>query len=135
MSLIEWTDGLSVGVKDIDTQHKRLVDLINLLNDGMRTGNSNNVLEKIFKDLIEYTVKHFSFEENLMQKALYVNFPRHKKEHDELAQKVKKYMDDFQSGKIMLSIQVRDFLKDWILNHIQKVDKLYTSALNEKGIN
>jgi hemerythrin len=135
MSLIEWTDELSVGIKDIDSQHKKLVDLINLLNDGMKTGDSKNVLEKIFKELIEYTVKHFSFEENLMKKVSYVSYIRHKKEHDDLAQKVKKLMDDFQSGKIMISIQVRDFLKDWILNHIQKVDKLYTSAFKEKGIN
>jgi hemerythrin len=135
MPLINWTDELSVGVKDIDNQHKKLVDLINLLNDEMRTGNSKNVLEKIFNDLIEYTVKHFSFEENLMQRISYVNFISHKKGHDELAQKVKKFVEDFKTGKIMLSIEVRDFLKDWILNHIQKVDKLYCRAFKENGIN
>jgi hemerythrin len=38
MPLINWTDKLSVGVKDIDNQHKKLVGFINLLNDGIRTG-------------------------------------------------------------------------------------------------
>jgi hemerythrin-like metal-binding protein len=70
-----------------------------------------------------------------MQRILYVNFNSHKKEHDELAQKVKKFMEDFKAGKSMLSIEVKDFLKDWILNHIQKVDKLYTRAYKENGIN
>lgn len=111
------------------------MDLINLLNDGMRAGNCKNVLEKIFNDLIEYTVKHFSFEETLMQRILYVNFISHKKGHDELAQKVNKFVEDFKAEKVMLSIEVRDFLKDWILNHIQKVDKLYIRAFKENGIN
>jgi len=134
MAFLVWTDTLSVGVLELDNQHKRLVALINELNEAMKVGKSKDTLHKIFDDLVNYTIHHFSYEESLLQKASYVNYATHKREHDELTKKVKVLRDDFLSGKMMISIEVRDFLKEWILNHIQKTDKMYSSALNEYGI-
>jgi hemerythrin-like metal-binding protein len=131
---MDWSDSLSVGVQQIDNEHKKLVVLVNDLNDSMKNGKSKESLQKVFCELVDYTVTHFSNEELLMQKVNYSNFAGHKHEHDELTKKVRALKDDFAAGKMMISIEVRDFLKNWIVNHIQKTDKLYTRAMNDKGI-
>lgn len=134
MAYMDWTDSLSVGVLQIDNEHKKLVALVNDLNDSMKNGKSKETLQKIFSELVDYTMTHFTNEESLMQKVNYVNFTVHKREHDELTKKARVLKDDFIAGKMMVSIEVRDFLKNWIVNHIQKTDKLYTKAMNDKGI-
>jgi hemerythrin-like metal-binding protein len=134
MAFMEWNDSLSVGVQQIDNEHKKLVDLVNTLNDSMKNGKSKEVLEIVFSELVDYTIEHFTNEELLMQKVNYSNITVHKREHDELTKKVRVLKDDFISGKMMVSIEVRDFLKNWIVNHIQKTDKLYTKAMNDNAI-
>jgi len=134
MAFMDWNESLSVGVLQIDNEHKKLVELVNTLNDSMKTGKSKETLQKIFSELVEYTITHFTNEEMLMQKVNYSNVAIHKREHDELTKKARVLKDDFISGKMMISIEVRDFLKNWIVNHIQKTDKLYTKTMNDKGI-
>ncbi|MCC6132451.1 MAG: hemerythrin, partial [Acidobacteria bacterium] len=56
MSLITWSDELSVGVSAFDNQHKRLVALINELHDAMSAGKGSKVLGKILSELADYTV-------------------------------------------------------------------------------
>ena len=36
MALIEWSDDLSVKVKELDVQHQKLIAMINDLNDAMK---------------------------------------------------------------------------------------------------
>jgi hemerythrin len=59
MPLIEWTDELSLGMESIDEQHKKLVNMINALNDAMLTNSSNELLGKIFTRLATYYPKAF----------------------------------------------------------------------------
>jgi hemerythrin len=134
MAFIDWNGSLSVGVQQIDNEHKKLVDLVNTLNDSMKTGKSKETLQNVFSELVDYTIKHFTNEEMLMQKVKYGNLAVHKREHDELTKKARVLKDDFIAGKMMISIEVRDFLKNWIINHIQKTDKLYTKAMNDNGL-
>ena len=71
MPLIEWTDELSVGIESIDEQHKKLVNMINALNDAMLTNSSNELLGTIFTGLAAYTQKHFAYEENMFAEYNY----------------------------------------------------------------
>jgi len=134
MAFMEWDDSLSVGVQQVDKEHKKLVDLVNNLNDSMKNGKSKEALQQVFNELVDYTMTHFSNEELLMQNVNYSNFTAHKREHDELAKKVKILKEEFLSGKMMISIEVRDFIKNWIVNHILKTDKLYMKTMIENGI-
>jgi hemerythrin-like metal-binding protein len=84
--------------------------------------------------LIIYTINHFSYEENMMQTVSYSKVGQHKKERNQLAQEVKNFKDEYDSGKMIISIEVRDFLKDWIVNYTQKIDNLYSAAVKENGL-
>ncbi len=135
MPLFQWTPELSVNVKEIDNQHRKLVDLINLLHDSMKSGKGKDVMGKVLNDLADYTVYHFGTEERLFQKYGYIEYPQHKKEHDELTKQALDVKSKFEAGQTTVTIEVMNFLKDWLNHHIRYSDKKYSAFLNSKGVN
>ena len=134
MSLLEWKDEFSVGVTEFDGQHKVLIDLINKLHDAMRAGVGRQALSDILSELVDYTKTHFENEEKLFLQYSYPESPAHRREHDALTKQVLEFQKEYQAGRTSISIDVMDFLKDWLLNHIAISDKKYTQFFNEKGI-
>lgn len=135
MSLFQWSPDLSVNIVEIDNQHKKLIDLINLLHDSMRMGKGREIMGKVLKDLTEYTVYHFNTEERLFEKHGYTEASRHKREHDDLTKQVMDIKAKFEGGETSITIEVMNFLKEWLNNHIRQSDKRYSSYLNSKGVN
>ena len=133
MPLIIWNERLSVGVREFDTQHQKLIQILNNLFDAMSQGQGKEILEKTLSELIEYTKIHFAAEERKMKAFNYPHYLSHKAEHDALADKVIELHHNFQTGKTVLSVSVMNFLKDWLNNHILKTDKLYAPLMNSKG--
>lgn len=134
MALIEWNTQLTLGINSIDTQHKLLVKYINDLHDAMLDGKGNDILGGILKSLVDYTVRHFDYEENLLAKHGYPDTPAHKEEHVKLCDTVLAFKEKFDAGEATVSADIMDFLKDWLMNHILKTDKQYVSFLNENGV-
>ena len=134
MPLLTWNNDLSVNIKEIDSQHKKLVDLINELHDEMMAYKGKDVLGKVLSELLSYTKTHFFTEEEMMNSNGYPAYLTQKQEHDKLTKKVAELKNEFDAGKIVLGTEVMKFLKDWLTNHIMKSDKAYTPFLNSKGI-
>ena len=134
MALINWNDSLSVKVEEIDQQHKKLIAMINELNDAMRAGKGKDVLGKIVDSLISYTATHFKTEEKYFAQFGYPDTDNHKQEHVAFVKKVTDFKDGFEKKKLSLTIEVMDFLSDWLKNHIMGTDKKYTQFFNEKGL-
>ena len=135
MPLMTWTDKLSVGVGVLDDDHKRLVGMVNELYDAMQTGQGRTTLGRILGDLIKYTQVHFSREEKLFAETGYPAATAHKQQHDALTSQVLEVQRKYMAGSTaMLSIDVLQFLKGWLINHIQGTDQKYRSHLNAKGI-
>ena len=135
MSLITWNNSLQLGNKTIDTQHQKLVDLINELHDSMKAGKGKDQLGKTLTELVNYTVYHFQTEEKLFEQYGYPEKEGHKKIHTDLLQTAGKIKEDFDSGKIVLAMEVLDFLKKWLNDHILGSDKKSVNFLISKGIN
>jgi hemerythrin-like metal-binding protein len=133
-ALIVWDDSISVKVSEIDQQHKRLIGLINDLHDAMRRGKSQEKTGKILTDLVEYTKEHFTREEAIMRKVGYPDLENHMRIHRELIGKVNEYKHAYESGDSLITMEIMDFLKSWLINHIKGVDKKYTSTVNAGGI-
>ena len=134
MALITWNDQYSVGIRKIDDQHKRLVGFINDLHGSMLEGKGKEVMGKILGGLIDYTRTHFLAEESLMSLYRYADFEAHKKEHDGLTGKVLDLQRKFQEGTASMTLDLMTFLKDWLTNHILKLDKKYAPFLIGKGV-
>lgn len=135
MPLITWSDKYSVNVKSIDVQHQKLVNIINNLHDALSSGKAKETLAKTLNELIDYTKKHFAYEETLLKSNGYMAFITHKSTHDNFVKKISQMHFDYNSGKTNMSIELMNFLKDWLVNHINKTDKEYSQHLKSKGVN
>jgi hemerythrin-like metal-binding protein len=113
----------------MDAQHKRLVAMINDLHDAMKDGHGKESLGRTLDGLIDYAGMHFADEEKLMAKVDFAELPAHKLEHEAFVKKALKLQADFRSGEVIMSFTVMEFLKDWLVNHILKVDKKYGACL------
>lgn len=135
MAFFDWNDTYSVGVVKIDNQHKRLVQIINELSDAMGAGKGREVLGNVLKELIAYVNTHFKTEEEMMVQYGYEEYENHRYEHEKLTDEVKRFFDDYQAGKAPLSIQIMNFLRSWLMDHIVVKDKKFGKFLNSKGVN
>lgn len=134
MALINWDDSLSVKVTLIDQQHQKLVAMINELSDAMKQGKGKDVLGRIVSGLVSYTVTHFKTEEKYFDQFGYPERDSHKKLHTAFVQKVSEFKAGIEQGKQTLTIEVLNFLSDWLQKHIKVVDKQYSQFFNEKGL-
>jgi hemerythrin-like metal-binding protein len=135
MPLMTWTDKMSVGVKVLDDDHKKLVTLINDLHEGLKAGHGKETLGKILDGLVNYTKSHFEREERLFAKTGYPDSHAHKKQHDDLTHQVLSVQAQYKGGAAAtLTMDVMDFLKTWLTNHIQGSDQKYSAHLNAHGV-
>ena len=134
MPLMQWNEKMSVGVSTFDNEHKKLIDLVNALHDGIQANRTPDVLGQVLDGLISYTATHFKHEEEFFAKSGYPASAEHKKEHDDLTRQVLDIQAKFKGGATgTLSLEVLAFLKKWLIGHIQGSDRKYGPHLNAKG--
>lgn len=123
MSLLRWKDEYLTQVDEIDTQHRRLFDLVNDIYDMMRLGRDQSSVVEAMTDLFEYTRFHFGTEEKLMQETQFAGTDPHVAEHVRLLDQINNLRIEVRDGRIVLSMNEMYFLKDWLLGHFQGPDK------------
>jgi hemerythrin-like metal-binding protein len=134
MALIDWSPSLSVGVGEIDGQHKELVRLTNRLHDAMGRGQPQAVMGGLVDGLARYARTHFATEERLMDRHGYPAVRAHKEEHRAFVQKVVEFKKGLDAGRLTVSLDVLKFLRDWLVRHIKDTDRKYGPFLNAKGV-
>jgi hemerythrin len=130
MSYFVWDESLNTGIPVIDSQHRRIVDYINQLQDAIST-HDEGVVQEILDDLVEYTVSHFSFEEHLQEQAQYANFEAHKKTHEKFTARINDYQERFHAGEDIAETLLSD-LRDWLIKHIKQDDADYVGVAKAK---
>jgi methyl-accepting chemotaxis protein len=127
--LITWDRSFQFGIEAIDQQHRRLVDLVNQLHGAMRRRAGKTVLATTLEELAHYTVQHFETEEQLMEANGYTDLNGHRQLHAKLVDQVLDFQKRFDSGDATVSMDLMTFLRDWLLDHIDKVDRKYVPLL------
>ena len=127
--LFPWKEAYSVRIPRIDTQHKGLVTLINDLHAAMLEGRAKEAMSHIVDELVDYTVQHFAFEESMLRQYGYSALAQHQLLHKELCSQVVELRDKFRAGKITVTIETMQFLKNWLSSHILSADMAYAREL------
>jgi hemerythrin-like metal-binding protein len=128
---LTWGEILSVGVDEIDEDHRKLIHIFQILNRAVREGESPEYLAATLEELINCTVWHFSHEERLMLKHRYREIEQHKAEHRELVQSVKELQQRIlESGTPMVDEHI-EFLERWLTEHILTTDGRLGSYLSQ----
>jgi len=123
MSLIEWTEDLSVGLPKIDDQHKQLISIYNDMFSAIDRNEGDEALDDIFRRLKAYTESHFKDEETYMQSIGYPNLGEHASEHVLLLVRVQMMWNLSQNDEIIQPDGVAHFLREWISEHVSTSDK------------
>ncbi|MBI4755590.1 MAG: hemerythrin family protein [Betaproteobacteria bacterium] len=122
MKDIVWGRILSVGVDEIDDDHRKLVNIFNILNHSVTQGEPPEYLAAVLEELINCTVWHFSHEERLMLKYGYEGVEEHKAEHRELIRSVKELQQEILQADKPVAEEEIEFLERWLTGHILTAD-------------
>lgn len=125
MTLMPWSAELELGIVEIDTQHRVLVDLANAMHDEIRdVGPLSPVIGQILESLVDYTHNHFIMEEVLFRKYAYSHEEAHEAEHGVFTGRVMDLLTRFEDGETV-GQEALELLKDWLIHHICVVDRAY----------
>ena len=136
MSKLQWQDSLSVGIELIDRQHKQWIEHFNQAADAVAAHRGAMHITKTLGFLVEYTETHFSTEERHMAASNYAGLDAHKAKHDELRRILADLVQDFEEEGTnhKLAEAVDAFLGNWLVKHIQDVDKKFGEFVKAEGI-
>jgi hemerythrin-like metal-binding protein len=132
--MFEWKSEYAVNIGSIDAQHQMLFAIGRELYAAMSTGQGKAVLGRILGRLVQYTTAHFAHEERLMQLHHYPDFASHKAQHEALIKRVLTFQTEFNAGRATMAVQVLQFLKDWLENHIKGSDFAYAPCLKAQKV-
>ncbi|MBE0584854.1 MAG: hemerythrin family protein [Desulfofustis sp.] len=134
VDLMPWGPKLSLGIAEIDRQHQQLVALINRLYRAMKQNSGSTIVRDILSELTEYTRSHFSFEEKQFRTFDYDRREEHEQIHRKLVGQIQDLGRQLDAGKAGVTIEVMNFLMEWLQNHIMKVDRQYLPLLKGKKL-
>ncbi len=135
MPLIVWTTEMSVNVKLLDNDHKKLVLLINNLHDGLVTGRAKSELKHVFEGLVRHTRVHHAHEEKLLAETAYPAMQEHTREHDSSVNRLTVLQARFNnSDGLADELEVMNQLKDWLFTHIQDSDRKFVPHFESQGV-
>jgi hemerythrin len=134
MEKITWNESLSVGVEEIDRQHKQLVNMLNQLlgMDGI-TVDSETISDTLTR-MTDYADYHFTSEEKLMREQDYPEYEVHRREHIEFMRKTALLSMGTMTYQKTIPTEMLEYLKTWLIEHILKSDMKYKQFFEQEGI-
>ena len=130
MTLIEWDDSFSVGVADIDHEHKGLIELINQLYSNVQQGASEEDIEDFFGEIYTHVSAHFALEEKIMRDNNYPEYQAHKQDHERLLEEIRDMMDDYTDQMLIDEQDLSTRLRNWFSEHFKTMDSRLHKALH-----
>lgn len=127
---IAWRDRYAVGIQAIDGQHREMLELVNRVLAGVRAGRDLEDSVEVLRELVRCTEHHFATEERLMDETG-AKATRHRAEHRRLLEGLQQYTDRLDAGTLEKAPR---FLRQWLLKHIEAVDRPFAALLRKRGI-
>lgn len=130
MPLFEWDDKFSVKNATMDSHHKKLFDILNIIHDAAREGRGESIIEAELKELASYTKYHFDEEDKLMVQTGYPGLESQRAAHKAFLDKIADYQKEVDNGNALYVVSnVAVTVKDWLKQHILTMDMQYEDYL------
>lgn len=131
---VEWKQEYSVGIAEIDGQHKNFINLLNQTFSTLESENRRVDLAKNLEDIIAHANEHFATEEKYFDQFQYPEGETHRREHHRIRTEVVKIKERFPEEGVAVIGELVVLLEDWLLDHIMQYDKKYIDFFHEHGL-
>ena len=132
--MIKWDNNYSVGISKIDEEHKKLIDILNKTIHAKKHNVSPEELKEVLREMTDYTLTHFTTEEAYMKTFNYPEYKDHKEEHRGFSSEIIVYTYKVIKGQYQFTNELIEYLKQWLINHIQVTDRQYIDCFKKNGL-
>jgi hemerythrin len=135
VDLIAWSDGYSIGIDEIDKQHKKFFEVVHEFYMNILNCEGEKAVEETLEFLKSYAAEHFQSEEASMKKYEYPRIEEHKKLHEEFIENFDTLADRFNTfGPSQgLADEALDMTQNWLTDHISDVDAQYAEHVPQSS--
>ena len=134
MTLIKWKEEFSVGIEEVDHEHRELIELINSLHDVMQVGADQVQVVELLGEIFAQISAHFALEEKMMRETHYPRLDEHKEDHETLLDDLRDIMDAVEVDGTFDVVELSNDLNRWFGNHFSTHDaRLHRSTQSDHG--
>jgi len=127
MKKIIWSEDYSVGVAELDAQHRKIIELINKLDDSSGQDGDSGSFAFVINEMHSYIINHFGTEERLLKKKKYPGLQEQRASHDAFIKEFSYMCLEAERDRKGAAKRLREYLNDWWDNHILEDDMQYKS--------
>ncbi len=132
--MLEWDDKYSVGISIIDEEHKKLFGILDKAIFAKEHNDNPEELREVLREMTNYALTHFRTEETYMKEFNYLEYQDHKEEHRDFSTGIIAYHEKVIKGDYQIANEIIEYLKWWLVNHIQVTDRKYIDCFKENGL-
>lgn len=144
MQCARWNDDYSLGIKQIDNQHKWLFGLMNKFCSALEKNPSRKTslgrktqevdVQEIINGLKQYADDHFTLEEKYFEEFNYPKKLEHMAQHEVFRLKTHMLQEELDKGNESVALETMQFISNWFVSHILSSDKEYVQCFKEHGL-
>lgn len=131
---LEWEEKYSVGVEEIDNQHKQMFETINELLESIDNGTTEEHIGNVIDSLVKYKMIHFATEEKYFKEFNYEGAEEHIANHGEFSKKLDLLKEKYKTTSVEFAFELVDFLEDWLIYHLSNTDQMYVNCFKSHGL-
>ncbi len=131
MPLIEWNDVFTVNIAQMDEEHKKFIELINEFHKALSESKIQEKLTGLLDGLVNYAETHFASEERLLEKYNCAELEKQRQEHAVFMATMIELRKKYSMGHMVSAIDIMNFLKSWLIDHIMYEDKKYSDYIKQ----
>ena len=127
MDFFIWKDSFSIGIKDLDQQHRSLLECLNDCHRQVSNDKRAGIDAALLARLTAYAAEHFRLEEEMMRLAGYTGIETQEKQHRYFVSQIAELETALAQGTPTSAQSVLTFLRDWFLEHVLSLDKKFAA--------
>lgn len=132
MPYMPWKECYNLDYKNIDEQHRGLLEILNDLIGLLESGREPEKVKKLSLRLFECSRIHFATEERYMLKAHFADILAHKAKHTSFLRKLLEFNETYEPSNSRICQETANLLGKWYVHHIMQTDMAYVPCL--KGL-
>ena len=130
---IKWTDSLSVGIPEIDAEHRLFIARVNDVNRAIVNLENKGIVERLMELMLIEAARHFRNEIQLLKARQFPDTAEHVKKHDQLSDRLDCLIDDFRQDDpsflwAMKGLRIKQLLVEHLLQEDMKFKEYFAQS-------